>query len=80
MNGKWLYPEDIELRELSRSNLISVKKIIKRVSLDKRVRVYGKILVMLNIYDAKPTLKYKERRVRNILRDLRDIMVAYRLR
>ena len=80
INGKWLYPEDIELRELSRSNLISVKKLIKRVSRAKRARVYGKIIVMLDKYDRKTRLRSNERKVRNILRDLRDIMVAYRLR
>jgi hypothetical protein len=35
---------------------------------------------MINTYENNPTLKVKKARLIKILKDLRDIMVVYRLR
>ncbi len=80
LNWKWVYPEDLELRVVPKTAISLVQNFFKKRTPAKRAKLYSQILTMIENYENNPVLKVKKARLINILKDLRDIMVVYRLR
>ena len=80
LNWKWVYPEDLELRFVPKTAIGFVKNFFEKRTPAKRAKLYSQILMMIETYENNPTLRVKKAKLIKILKDLRDIMVVYRLR
>jgi hypothetical protein len=70
----------LELKFVPKTAITFVINFFEKRTPVKRAKLYSQILMMLETYENNPTLKVKKAKLIRILKDLRDIMVVYRLR
>ncbi len=80
LSWEWIYPEDLELRFVPKTAIDFVINFFEKRTPAKRAKLYSQILMMLETYENNEKLRVKKAKLINILKDLRDIMVVYRLR
>lgn len=80
LNWEWIYPENLELRFVPKTAISFVKNFFEKRTPTKRAKLYSQIIIMLENYENNAKLKIKKEKLIRILKDLRDIMVVYRLR